>query len=86
MSSYTPISKALKEADNCDLRAVELADRDDADCIWRVALLHPECIRHVMNKLRSMGYDLDAHRGSAGKQLFKETMAKRCATHGSALT
>ena len=48
----------LQEADNHDKRAVELADKADVECVSNCLLVNPEAIRHVMNKLRSMGHDL----------------------------
>ena len=59
----------LQEADNHDKRAVELADQADVECVSNCLLVNPEAIRHVMNKLRTMGHDLEQYRGEAGQAL-----------------
>ena len=70
-------------ADNCDKRAVELADREDVETISRVLICHPEAIRHIQNKLRNMGYKLDDFRGTTGKSMLNDTLTNRKQERGS---
>ena len=76
--------ESLHEADNCDKRAVELADQDDIDTISRTLICHPEAIRHIINKLRNMGYNVDEFRGKAGKEKTEKIKRERHESVGSA--
>ena len=67
----------LQEADNHDKRAVELADKEDVECVSNCLLVNPESIRHVMNKLRSMGHDLEMYRGEAGQSAVQAMQSER---------
>ena len=62
---------------------MELADQGDVDVVSRSLLCNSWAIRHILNKLRNLGVNVDEYRGKPGLEKLREFKRERLERQGS---